>query len=328
MTADIYPWHQEQWRDIERRLSGGRMPHALLISGPEGLGKFDFACQLASRLLCRQANAKKPCGTCKNCLLFQSGSHPDFRRVTVEEEKSQISIDQLRDLTAYLSLTAQSATYKLAVIYPAEAMNQHAANSLLKTLEEPAANSILMLVSHQPGRLAPTIRSRCQFLAFKRPDSKMAGSWLHSMLGPSVDTTQLLSMAGGLPLKAMALAQHDAEIFEKRNNIINDIIGIVNGEVDPVKSAARWLKLDPKTSLYYLYGWLTDMARLSFCSLPPYLAHPDMKETLSRLAEKLEAAEIFRHLDSTRRAITALETTLNVQLLLEDVLIPWRYGFK
>ena len=328
MNQDIYPWHQSQWQDIERRLENGRLPHALLMSGPEGLGKFDFAAQLAARLLCHTGVTAEPCGTCRNCLLFQAGTHPDFRQVTVEAEKSQISIDQLRELSAYLSLTTEASSYKIAVIYPAEAMNHHAANSLLKTLEEPPANSLLLLVSHQPGRLTATIRSRCQFLAFSRPSADVARSWLQSRLDPSADAELVLAMAGGMPLKALALAQQDAEIPEKRNNIINELIGIANEDIDPVKSAARWLKLDPKTSLYYLYGWLTDMTRLSLCASPPYLANPDIKVTLAKLARKVGPAELFRHLDNTRRAIAGLDTSLNVQLLLEDVLIPWRYGFN
>lgn len=325
-VVDRYPWHASQWQEIERRLTAGRLPHALLLCGPEGLGKGDFALRLSVQLLCQAKSAIRPCGECKNCQLSLTGNHPDIRWVTLPENKSQIGVDQIRDLSEYLCLTSQSSSYKIAIIYPAEKMNLSSANSLLKTLEEPSKGSLLILVSHQPGRLPATVRSRCQMLTFTRPAPAQARSWLKDRLQEADNVDQLLCLADGLPLRALALEQHEA--VQERTNRINELLSIVRGDADPVKTAAIWLKLGAKSSLYWLYSWITDMARLSMSSGPPYLANPDLQEALSEIAEILGPVEVIRRLDCTRQAIASLDSSLNTQLLLEDVLIPWRYGLN
>lgn len=321
--TEILPWHQSQWQEINRRLEGQRLPHALLLTGAAGLGKLQFAVQLAHRLLCQSPTPQgQPCTNCKSCQLFSSGNHPDVYQIVPPEDKTQISIDQIRELCEDFYLTPQLAGYRLAIITPAEAMNHYAANSLLKTLEEPAGKSLLILVSHQPGSLPATIRSRCQRLGFAKPRHEMAIDWLTSKIDGAADAELLLAMADGAPCRAFEMA--DNKLIDQRVEVLKGLEAIVFGQQDPVSVAERWLKLDAKTSLYWLYSWIVDMTRLQCAEQPPYLSNPDIRQSLKKISTQLRQKQLYQHMDRTIKALANVEGSLNTQLLLEDMLIPWQ----
>lgn len=204
----FYPWQAAQWQSIAQLISAERLPHAILISGAEGSGKTDFALALAAYLLCEQPSATSACGQCNACQLLQAGSQPDLKRISPEEEKRQIRVDQVRELVEFCQQTAFAGGRKVAVISPAEAMNHSTANALLKTLEEPAGDSVILLVSHAPGRLLATIKSRCLSLEFPQANADLALDWLRPMCGEQSEA--LLAEAQGQPLLARALFDNDA----------------------------------------------------------------------------------------------------------------------
>ena len=146
------PWHDEHWQRLQARRERGALPHALLICRPEGLGKRAFAERFIRGLLCQAPEAGEACGRCRSCLLLAAGTHPD--RVTVSYglrkdgvQRSEIVIDQVRDLSARLAMSSQFGGWQVATLDPADALNAAAANALLKTLEEPAAQTLLVLVA-------------------------------------------------------------------------------------------------------------------------------------------------------------------------------------
>jgi len=146
------PWHAEHWARLQARRARDAMPHALLLCGPEGLGKRDFMRRFAEGLLCQHPNDGEPCGQCRSCLLFAAGTHPDFATLSFGLRKdgvqrSEIVVDQIRDLSARLSMSSQFGGWQIVCIDPADAMNAAAANALLKTLEEPSPQTLLMLVA-------------------------------------------------------------------------------------------------------------------------------------------------------------------------------------
>lgn len=163
----IYPWQQAQWQSVLQQLQADRLPHALLLAGPSGLGKRSFANALAAHALCVKHTA---CGQCRSCLLLNASNHPDLLELQPEAEGKAIKIEQVRELVTELGQTAQQGSYQVVVIEPAEAMNKAGANALLKTLEEPPGPVIFLLISHQPATIPATIRSRCQRLNFMVPD--------------------------------------------------------------------------------------------------------------------------------------------------------------
>ena len=201
MIPEPLPWHDEQWSRVERGVRSGRMPHALLLHGVAGNGKGLFAGRLAARLMCRSEDA--PCGACDSCRFFAAGSHPDLTHVTVAKDRREIVVEQIRNLVDAAGLTARIGRCKAVVVDPAEQMNRHAANTLLKTLEEPPGDTVFLLVSSNHSLLPATVRSRCQMIAFPVAERERAIGWLR---GRVPDAESALGLANGAPVRAAALS--------------------------------------------------------------------------------------------------------------------------
>ena len=181
MIPERLPWHRPQWERIERGIHAGRVPHALLLHGAAGNGKAWFAARLAATLLCR--SAEPPCGECESCRFCDAGSHPDWLDVAIEKDRREIVVDQIRDLIHTVGLTARLGGCKVVTVDHAERMNRHAANTLLKTLEDPPGATVFLLVSSNHALLLATIRSRCQMIGFPVADRDVALEWLRARVG-------------------------------------------------------------------------------------------------------------------------------------------------
>jgi DNA polymerase-3 subunit delta' len=233
----MYPWNEPVLEQFKARLE--RLPHALLVHGAPGVGKLALAERMAGLLLCEHADqARRPCGQCDACRWFAVGNHPDFRRVEpealaktpVEAEEGeeggadasparrtkqpslQIKIEQVRSLADFLNLRSHRGKLRIALVHPAEDMNENAANALLKGLEEPPAGAVFILVSHRPARLLPTIRSRCVAVAVPVPPKDVALKWLAAQ--NVKDAERWLAYAGGAPLRAVDYAA-EAPLLER-----------------------------------------------------------------------------------------------------------------
>lgn len=323
MTYRHFPWQESVWQRLQQARHQERLPHAILLAGPEGVGKNGFAFAFAQSLLCGKPDEKgEPCGVCRHCHLLQAGNHPDFQLIKPEEESKsgEIKVRMIRDLTSGTSLTARSGGYKVVIVRPAERMNSAAANSLLKTLEEPASNTLLILVSDHPSRLLPTIRSRCQRFTFPHPDAEQAIHWLVDKIGTE-NAESLLDLAGGAPLKALQL-QAD-ESLTRRPERFREFLRIAQERVDPVKIVAEWSKQDLRQLMEWLTTWIIDMLRLQACDEPPLLYNRREKQALQQLAEQLNSAVLQQFLLQVYEVRALLESNLNPQLMLEKLLIDW-----
>ena len=227
----MHPWNEALFEALKAR--SARLPHALLVHGARGTGKLALAERVAQYLLC-EGPADRPCGRCEGCRWFVAGSHPDFRRVepealqkepAVEPEEGaeggpakrgkpslQIKIEQVRELAGFLNLGSHRGRLRVALVHPADDMNENAANALLKGLEEPPPGAVFVLVSHRPSKLLPTIRSRCVALAVAIPPAAVALEWLKSQ--QVANPERWLAYAGGAPLQALQYAAK-AEVFER-----------------------------------------------------------------------------------------------------------------
>ncbi len=320
----LLPWQRDQWRRVIDRLRGGRLPHALLLTGPQGLGKGIFARMLSQAVLCETpGDGGTACGHCRQCGLFLAGTHPDARFISLVEDSTQVTIDQIRELIDFMALTSQQGGYKAVVIDPADQMNAAASNALLKCLEEPPAASLLILVASRPARLPATIRSRCQKLAFQLPPEAQARDWLAAQAADA-DVTLSLKLAQGAPLAALGMTR--GEGGGDRQALFSDLTAVVEGRRDPVGIAAKWLKLDVKLSLYWVYTWLVDMIRLKAVSTPPMFINTDFEADLARMAQKMDVKGLYQRLDQLMEAWRQVETPVNKQLLLEDLLLAWSPG--
>lgn len=229
----MHPWNEARFDALKRSLE--RLPHALLVHGPRGVGKLALAEKISQLLLCEAAElGRRPCGACEGCRWYLAGSHPDFRRLEPEAMRKEaaseaasegeeggevgeaparkakpsldIRIEQVRALAEFLNVTSHRRGLRVALIHPAEEMNPPTANSLLKALEEPPAGALFILVSHRPARLLATIRSRCIAIPVPVPPPDAALAWLKGQGIENAD--RWLAYAGGAPLRAVEYAEN------------------------------------------------------------------------------------------------------------------------
>jgi DNA polymerase III subunit delta' len=313
----VLPWHDAQWSTLTRDLA--RLPHALLLHGQAGIGKDAFASRLVQFLLCLNRHAdEQACGRCHSCTLFRAGNHPDFVRIAPLEDSSTIVVDQIRGVIEFLSLKAHTASHKIVVVSPAQAMNVNAANSLLKVLEEPPPESLLILVASHLSRVPMTIRSRCVRMLFQAPPLPQATAWLGSQAVKTPALETWLSHAGGAPLAALALAREQGE--DQRPQLQADLAALATGKADPVRCAERWKSIGTEQCLEWLYRFVVDAVRLQHPSAAggTVTTIPNLPQTLS-----ISFIDLFLFLDSISTAKKQLGTGLDETLALEDLLIRW-----
>lgn len=319
-----YSWQQSQWQKILQQKQVDKLPHALLLTGPPGLGKLDFAQQLAHSLLCKQPNNESfACGQCAACKLLEVGTHPDMFSVQAEERGKAIKVDDIRKLSTDLFLTSQFGGYKVAVIVDAHDMNINASNSLLKTLEEPASDSLLILVSSHPHKLPITVRSRCQLIHFAIPERAEALNWLQQQgIGQA---EQLLNLAHGAPLLALGLKQDD--LLSHHKQLVSALLSVANNQ--PVLEQAEQLhKLPQGQLLNWLYDWVQDLIKLHQCGDSALLVHGANKVELNQLLHRSSLAGLYEYLDQLIHTRRLQSIPLNTQLLWEDLLLSWNKLFK
>ena len=305
MTA---PWLQAVEAEFTERLRSGRLAHALLISGPADCGKTELAKAFMSAVLCLE-NTYPACGKCRSCQLAASGAHPDGHVITFEEHpktgepRKELVIDQVRRLTSSMYLTNTISRRKAALVYPVEAMNMNTANALLKTLEEPPGEAVLILVSHAPGRLLATIRSRCQALQVRQPDFGTALDWLSSEQGlAESDAEMALRAAAGSPVRALRMSRDGGtDQYRQVHQLLN---GMRNGQAGVGQAMKELGEVDPDR----LWAWMSLLAA-----------------NLSRsLAAKGQAAQSALNLQREADRNRGLaRTPVRKDLLLQDWLIQW-----
>ena len=263
MSATVMlPWQTAQWNSLAQRAERGSLPHALLLAGAEGLGKRAFAEAFVRARLCANPNNGHACGNCKACALLQAGTHPDRMLVTFElnsegKPRKEIVVEQIRLLSARLAMASQLGGWQIAVIDPADAMNPAAANALLKTLEEPTASSLIVLIADQPWRLPATIRSRCQRIDFSAPAREEAEAWLRAQ--GVHDPQYALDAAGGNPGRALAFAQGGE--LQRRDSVAKDLLALARGRATIYHVAHAWSADEPLARLEHAARLLHEAAR-------------------------------------------------------------------
>jgi DNA polymerase-3 subunit delta' len=312
------PWHDSVWSQLHTAWRDQRWPHALLLHGPEGVGKYVLAQRLAHALLCdRPGGDWQACGACASCKLLQSRTHPDFLLIAPEEDKQQISIDQIRESCASLALTSYRRGHKVALIAPAHQMTLGAANSLLKTLEEPASNTTLILVTSRPGALLATLRSRCQQVAIRAPTEQVSQAWLAKTTGKTLPH-ELMRFVHHAPLRALAMADGRYETLWQE--VHDDIEALIAGRHDVTHIAKRWANEDFLDRLSCVDHWLSDRIRASIVGS----ADPITGTRLPSDVRQLNISRLYGCLDRLRALQGQLtRTALQRELAADSMLIDF-----
>ncbi|HCE8941430.1 TPA: DNA polymerase III subunit delta' [Pseudomonas aeruginosa] len=320
--ADIYPWQQALWSQL-----GGRAQHAhaYLLYGPAGIGKRALAEHWAAQLLCQRPAAAGACGECKACQLLAAGTHPDYFVLEPEEAEKPIRVDQVRDLVGFVVQTAQLGGRKVVLLEPAEAMNVNAANALLKSLEEPSGDTVLLLISHQPSRLLPTIKSRCVQQACPLPGAAASLEWLARALPdePAVALEELLALSGGSPLTAQRL--HGQGVREQRAQVVEGVKKLLKQQIAASQLAESWNSVPLPLLFDWFCDWTLGILRYQLTRDEEGLGLADMRKVIQYLGDKSGQAKVLAMQDwlLQQRQKVLNKANLNRVLLLEALLVQW-----
>jgi DNA polymerase-3 subunit delta' len=346
MSNTLFPWQHEAWRQIERMRA--LLPHAILFHGPEGIGKTVFVERFAQSLLCEAPAADgQACDQCVSCGWFAQYSHPDYRRVRPEildegidtedddtdasdgkksgsrsskAPSKEIKIDQVRALADFMNISTHRQGRRVVMLYPAEALNSAAANSLLKTLEEPAPGTVFLLVSNGIDRLLPTILSRCRKFALSTPPHEEALKWLEAQ--EITDADVWLAEQGGAPLAALALAQSGS-----RETMDEFLLHLAKPSIEVALKTAEKLQKVPVTELVaWMQRWLYDLFSVKLSGRIRY--YPRYRKQLAALAVQAETQALLKALKAAndRRAIA--QHPLSAKLFIEDMLLDYSTIFS
>ncbi len=255
MTSQLYPWHQTAWQHIVSLHQARRIPHAILIHGKYGLDNDVLAEKLTKSLLClNPTDDFNSCDSCHSCMLFAAQSHPDHTVVVPEEAGKQIKVAQIRQLKDSQSLMPKVSSSKTVIINQADHMNTNAFNSLLKLLEEPQDNTILILVATSMHKLPITIKSRCQMISVPTPDRDIATAWLSKQCdwsGQDIDSA--LKLAHGAPISALQIGK---EGIEQSKQVYSGMASLMRGEANPVQLTSLWQGFDLSSVLHQLQAMI------------------------------------------------------------------------
>ncbi len=321
---ELLPWHQSLWAHLQQCHEQGRLPHGLILHGPGGVGKENFSRRLAGFLLCLNDSTplQEACGHCAACKLYRASTHPDLYELDVPEGKKNIGIDQVREVVRWQGMKSHLGGYKVVRIKDAHKMSISAANALLKTLEEPSGDTVLILLTPNPGWLLPTIRSRCRALKFGLPPRQLALEYLKKHAENSTELEMALAIAGGAPLTALHYLEQN--YLAERKKFFLDFQGISEGREFALPVAGRWYKRDPLLLQSWLAGWCRDLIRLKIMGKTSLTSNSDLAPDLARIAQRLGARELYKFLDQLTDMLSWADRNLNIQLQLENLLWSWQ----
>ncbi|NPV04165.1 MAG: DNA polymerase III subunit delta' [Syntrophaceae bacterium] len=302
---------------LKNALEKNRVPHALLFCGAEGVGKRTAALAFAAAINCEKGTADA-CDACASCRKIARGSHPDVIRI--EPEGQFIKVADIKELQERIRFRPLEGARRVVIIDEAERMNLTSANSLLKTLEEPSAANVFILVSSRPHLLPVTILSRCHWLRFNPLPQDVIAAFLETerRLAPA-EARVLASSAGGSLGRALDL--HRADYIALRDGILDRL---AKGRLDPMGCLALAGRLAGEKenileALEILKAWYRDILVFKETGRPEALIHRDRAEDIGRLAAALSRKSLLDAMRAIRRAAEAVERNANKALTLESM---------
>lgn len=368
--STIAPWLKPLWDGLDFQ----KIPHAILLHGQPGIGKFAFSIELAKALLCESTNEHKPCNQCEACHWFNAGNHPDFIAVVPEthrkllpqtdfeadetpkrgkaarddsdgegsekKEKKNISIEETRSAIESLSIGSHRGGYRVILIYPLELLRSDSANTLLKSLEEPPANTIFILLADRVDRVLPTIRSRCRLLTAPRPDRSQGLSWLKAQLpgipGLKVSETDIETIydeQGGAPysvLESLIARHHKDEKDELTIAIAASRLLLQSmsqgGRIQWLETAEKTHKAQYAFLLATMQRWVSDLQVVAQGGNPRY--YPKHISTLKGLSQTARVPKLLHFWKSLIQARRSENHPLANRIQLEALLSQYQQVFE
>lgn len=305
---------------LQSAIKNNRLSHAYLFVGPDGVGKRLTAKTLAKALNCQRSDVD-PCDECRNCIRIDLDEYPDVK--VIEPTGTSIKIEAIRKVRREASFKPLEGRKKVYIIQEASTMTQPAANSLLKTLEEPQGETLFILTTSNIHGLLPTIISRCQLIRFKPLSTKVVEDFLIKKEGIIKDEAYMASnLSEGSLGKAIGIARSEQK--ELRNRVIDLIAKITLKDVEGVFKTAREFIQDRDQIpfiLSILSSWYRDLFVFKESEDPSFLVNMDKKEEIEREIEKYSKEEIEEVLSLILRTIDYIKRNVNPQLAIETLLL-------
>jgi DNA polymerase III subunit delta' len=309
---------------LKEHVARGRLRHAYLFTGPPGVGRSTLALRLAQAVNCQESPSPgEPCRSCRSCKTIDNLSHPDLVVVQAEQKGGAIRVNQIREIQHSLSLTPFEARYRVAIFLRFEEANLHAANALLKTLEEPPPQVIIMLTAESGGQLLPTIESRCEKIRLRPAGVEIVSQGLMNQWGISAETARLLAhLSNGRPGQAIHWHQHP-EILEQRRTVIMDLYNLLNGERLDRFAYAQSLTIEKDDFHLALQTWVSFwrdvLIRISGTSTP--LTNPDLIDVIDTIANQMSLEKAWLVLTKLDNTFNLLERNVNARLAAEVLML-------
>jgi DNA polymerase-3 subunit delta' len=315
--------HERAVARLAAAAGGTRLPHAVLLLGPAGVGKRTLADAFAARLLCAAPAGGDACGVCAQCTRLPAGTHPDLHVVTRQEERRDVRIEQVRELTRGLAFQPLMAARKVAIVDDAHCLNEQAQNALLKTLEEPPGASVLVLLATAPALILPTVRSRCQVIRLDPLPADAVVRVLTAQGMPAERARLLAPLAEGSPGRVLALEGDAAAAARER--LLATLPGIAAAPAVELSALAQDLgrgALD--VALAAAVGWYRDVLHAALLGAAAPLANQDVAPAVRAAAAGADPTRILRQLEAVCATIDAVARNANRTLAMETLLLVLR----
>ncbi|MCB1665714.1 MAG: DNA polymerase III subunit delta' [Pseudomonadales bacterium] len=328
LITGLLPWHNSAWQQAQTQLEAGQFSHATLISAGADTGKRHFALMLAQRILCRSPQQGFACGACVSCKLNAAGNNPDLMLVAPEEKSKIIKVDQIRELKKYIETTSHALGKRIIVLDTAEHLNVNGANALLKSLEEPPADVVFLLLSDRPRSVLATISSRCVSLKLPAPDKQQALDWLQAQLPQSKGERleYALDYTQGRPMAALAALSSDQDSEQEQFGVA--LLKTLRHEELATRTAGRYYKTHAGELLETLAYWLSSLAKFQVTGNRHLLKGDSLHQAANLLnTANPDSGRQARRLLQLYEQVSQAQTQLagggnpNMQLLLEDLLL-------
>jgi DNA polymerase-3 subunit delta' len=329
-----------QWAEdlLKGHIIINRVRHAYLITGTEGIGKRTLALRFLQALTCQHPPREGGyCNECRSCQLIPQNAYPDLHLVDVEENERSIKVDKIRSLRRVLSLSPNEGKRRLALLVDFHNATEQAANALLKTLEEPPPQVVIILTAKSREALLPTIVSRCENISLRPITTKKLSAYLIS-LGETAERARLLAgVAGGRPGWAIRLRE-DPTVLDRRDRLLDEMIGLIAGDRQKRFSyVEEW-----NTSLRKRFPILEDRRKECMDVLGIWLAYwrdvmlqayggreprnnPNREDAIRIHVDEIPKNRILMAIESIQNTIDAIDRNANIRLVLETLMLDLPY---
>lgn len=317
VNAQIYPWQQQVWETLTGRFP--KLGHGLLFYGKKGCGKEAFAQQFLAWVLCLNRQPDGPCGECGSCQWLKADTHPNYVYISTDEDNkkqnAKIKIEKIRDLLPFVQQTVDG--WRVVVIEPAEALNIASSNALLKTLEEPGENIVIILLADHYLKLPATIRSRLQHFALDRISSAQFSEYVEVQLPEAGSSQQqlLMNLSNQMPLQAVEVAQ--SSWLPLRQEFIEDWKKLAIQKNMPMAIATKWNKSLSFGEFGQMFEYL--LSDLICVKLNQAVKNIDLDFNV--LAEQYSLETLFEIYEDFQRAKQYLEQNVQSNLVLDELCI-------